>query len=214
MVYHRLCTHPSRYLNDQPAITRVNRQLRAEALPVYYSRPVTLCLGLRPFWSWAESIERLVDAFSVKAGLPGSSTLRHITGLQLNLESLDVFGMHIAIDMMSDPQEMMQRFPYNDIHERVVVGSPGMDWTDATAVRAACHEAATRLENISIKTRATIEAINSEAREIDEFAGRYELTSNMAHQRAALDAMCAYASACPHLTRGVCIVDMSDWFYL
>lgn len=119
----------------------MNRQPRAEALPVYYSRPVTLFLGLRPFWSWDESIERLVDAFSGKTGLPGSSTLRHITGLQLNLETLDVLGMHIAVDMMKDPQEMMQRFPYNDIHERVVVGSPGMDWTDATAVRAACDPA-------------------------------------------------------------------------
>ncbi|KAL1850657.1 hypothetical protein Daus18300_012868 [Diaporthe australafricana] len=166
-------------LRHQPAITRVNRQLRAEALPLYYRSISVLLVQTEYSRDWVPFVQRVVDAFN--SG-PGSSTLQYLEGLQLDFLARRSPGVHLEVDMVIDPDDLT-------ICDRVRVGSPVLDWTDAAAVRAACDEAAIGLEDdLSERLLATEEDVELVP------------SSTMNDRRAALDTLCIFASACPQLT--------------
>lgn len=202
-IYHDLISwhvdvRGERLLLDQPAITRVNRQTRGEALPLYYGERVGLLVKRSSSCEWVEAVQKITDAFTGgPKGLPGfSSTLRHVAGLELGFVTQDP-ALYIAGELTSGPETLMDE---ESDFETVTVGSPDMDWTDAAAVRAACFEAAIQLNHNLIDRlfddpdRDNINIIAASDRD---------------DQRAALDAMCVVASACPRLTRSVCICDYS-----
>lgn len=99
--------------------------------------------------------------------------------------------------------------------ERVVIGKPGIDWTDAKAVRDACDTAAIRLERN--RRRLFAEAEEAQREEVrrnphlgaDPQSWFYLPLSYTGHFRAALDAVCALVSACPRLTN-VVVLDTLD----
>lgn len=191
-------------LHEQPAITRVNRQLRAEALPIYFENPIRLELESSKIpCDWVKSVRKVINLYGGKSGSPASGTLRHVTGVHLSFEATGKAwsrrrGLIISVDMLSDPKGMMKRelCRFNGMRP-VVIGKPGMDWTDATAVRAACNDAATRLEN-QLKG-ISADRLNHE-----------KIPHITADQRAALDVVCVLASACPWMTKVACIGDFSD----
>ncbi|KAK7715631.1 hypothetical protein SLS63_011387 [Diaporthe eres] len=198
-IYHELLTwhwweHEDNRLYEQPAITRVSSQLRAEALPLYFGEVVHL-VKTESSRDWVPSIQRIVDNFTRgPGGQPGSSSLRLLNGIQLDF--MTPSGVHIEVDLVTDPENLTVRAP-GDPSERVIVGSPDLDWTDAAAVGAACDEAALLLEE--------------DLRGGPLFAEEGVLLvqpSDIPDQRAALDALRIFALACPHLT-SVCICDSS-----
>lgn len=173
----------------------MNKQLRAEALPLYYADTIFLLVETEDSRDWVPFIQRVVDDFvGSPGGRPGPSSLRLLHAIEISFMTRE--GVYIEAELVNDPKRLTAPVPY-DRYERVMVGEPGLDWTDATAVRAACDEAATLLED------------NLAGRLIPH-AGEGELmpTSGAPDQRAALDAMCIFASACPQLT-SVCICDSS-----
>lgn len=197
MIYHVLCPAQKPRLWDQPAITRVSKQLRAEGLAVYYMRPVHLLIDGDHTIDWVTCMYRIIDSFgSTPKCSSGSSTLQHVKGLELHLTMPD--GVHLTANLMSDSDRWMPPFPDNT-YWRVGVGGPGMDWTDETAVETVCDEAATQLRN-NLKERL--------ARLLE---GEEEPPSTAGIQQGALEALCALASACPpHLTNAICIFDISE----
>lgn len=184
-------------IREQPAITRVNRQLRAESLPVFFAGGPVLPITTESSQDWVPYIQRLVDAYTGgPGGPPGSSTLRHLRRVQIDF--LTGTGIHIEVDLAIDPGDLSERAP-DDPSERVMVGSPALDWTDAAAVRAACDEAAVLLEEEEDLMRRLTP---------DEGLVDIVSSSDVDDRIAALDALCIFALACPHLT-SVCICDSS-----
>lgn len=177
----------------------MNRQLRAEALPICYGGISVLLVETENPSDWVPFIQRVVGAFtSGPGGLAGSSTLRYLDGLQLDFMATRSPGVHIQVDMVVDPEDLTDPCPASlDPCERFRVGSSGLDWTDAAIVRAACDEAAPLLEKDLMTRRFTTEE-----------NAVIVATSDVSVQKAALDALCVFASACPHLT-SVSICDSS-----
>lgn len=186
--------HDTSQLEEQPAITRVCRQLRAEALPLWPGAMVNL-IKTRSSRDWVPYIQRFVDAFTGGAdGLPGSSTLRLLEHVELDF--MTPFGIHIEVDLVTDPEDTTVFDPV-DRDKRVIVGSPGLDWTDAEAVRAACDEAACEL------------ADNLRGRPLRDDLGLVLVqTSDVRDHKAVLDCVRMFTLACPQLT-SVCIYDSS-----
>lgn len=184
-------------LHEQPAITRVNRQLRAEALPLYYASSVVLHVKAESPENWVLLIQRVVEDFTAGTGRPlGSSTLHLLGGIQLDF-FLTRVGYHIQIDLVADPDDLKGRAPGHPCG-RMTVGSTTLNWADATALRAPCDEAVVQLgynlmENIIGRERFRRRPFPL----LDRFG-----------QRAALDALRAFASACPHLTHALVRVNV------
>lgn len=88
---------------------------------------------------------------------------------------------------------------FEDVGEIVVVGSPGMDWTDAATDQAAFDKAARQLAD------DTTRRIIPDEEDVELIAA-----STPADQTAALDALRLFALACPYLRPSVCICDNSD----
>lgn len=174
----------------------MSRQLRAEALPLYYyAGSIVLPVKAESSRDWLPSIQRIVDAFTGgPGGRTGSSTLQLLNGIQIDF--MTPSGVHVEVDLVTDPDNLTVRAPGGPC-KRVIVGSSGLDWTDATAVRAACDEAAPLLEK-DLRERTFLA----------EPGIVHVQKSDISDQRAALDALCIFALACPHLT-SVCICDSS-----
>lgn len=199
-IYHELIRwHRGQYetseLEEQPAITRVNRQLRAEVLPLFYDYTLIHLIQTKSSRDWVPYIQRMVDAFNGGAdGQPGSSNLRLSYAIELDFTT--PYGTHIEVELYTKPELMAPRAP-DDPDKRGTVGGPGLDWTDAAAARAACDEAATLL---------------SEGLRARPFTDDLDLvlvqTSDESDHKAALDCVRIMALACPHLT-SVSICDSS-----
>lgn len=200
------------HLHTLEEITQVNKQLRAETLPICYEKPYELNIWDETPADWVKSVEEVIDGLSAKSGPPGSSPIHHLSGLELNLEAADPEGyqIYLCFYLMKDHEKMMD-ITDNRKHERVVIASPDMDWTDAKAVRAACDEAATQLES---NRRQHIEEVEEEALD-NEDQGPREYLKDLwskdypAHYRAAVDALYALVSVCSHLTN-VAVLDDSE----
>lgn len=140
-----LLTGRSRLL-DQPAITRVNRQIRAEALELYYDYSL-LEVETISSQEWVPFVQKVLDAFNGgPRGLPDGSpsTLRFLSALRLSF-STKVAEVEIKVDFDEDPEKIMELESEDDWYGVVVVGSPDMDWTDPAAVQAACDDAVRQL---------------------------------------------------------------------
>ncbi|KAG8158246.1 hypothetical protein KVR01_012007 [Diaporthe batatas] len=194
-------------LNEQPAITRVSRQLRAEALPICFEKPIKLELqSSKVPGDWVKSVKKAIALYRGKSRSRASGTLRHVTGVHLSFEASPQAwsqrpGLIISVDMLSNPKGMMRRQPcaFNGMTP-VMIGKPGMDWTNASAVRAACDDAAVQLEKQVAKVLPS------------RGAAQYEAIHRIAaDQRAALDAVRVLASACPWMTKVACIGDFSEF---
>ncbi|KAG8156520.1 hypothetical protein KVR01_013624 [Diaporthe batatas] len=190
-------------LGDQPAITRVNRQVRTEALRIYYNYSA---FEVRTSNSeeWVPFVQRVLYAFNGgPRGLPGGSesTLQLLGALQVDFLTDDGEPqVRIEVELEHSPENAMEIDPEYDC-EAVVVGSPDLDWTDAAAAQAACDEAARKLANDI--TRRTTPVDDEE--DLELFAA-----STPADHRAALDATRLLALACPFLRPSVCICDASE----
>lgn len=173
----------------------MSSQLRAEALPLYYGGSVVLLVETESSQNWVPSIQRIVDNFTRGPdGRPGPGSLRLLDGIQLDFMTRS--GVHIEVDLVTDPENLTVRAP-GDPCERVMVGSPDVDWADAAAVGAACDDAALLLEEGLMGGRL-----------LAEEGVLLVQPSDITDQRAALDALRIFALACPHLT-SVCICDSS-----
>lgn len=195
-------------LQGQPAITRVSRQLRTEALPLYYERPKTLRIHTNTPEEWAQSVEGVIHAFTGKSGRQGNSTLRHVTALSLELFVEDIPFLWMDVAMMSDPEDMTAAVGGVG-PQGVMVGIPDMDWADAKAVRAAGKNAETRPNKLQKEAFVSLKReVERHRRRFPEYMG-FTLPSRPADYMAVVDVMCVVASACPHLTRAVSIADLS-----
>lgn len=185
-IYHDLIDQ-SGQLEEQPAIARVNRQLRAEVLPLFYDETSAILVNRKSSQDWVTHIQRIVDAFTGSAdSLPGSSNLRLLHDIQVNFTT--PYGTHIEVELVEEPGDMTPQTP-DDPDRPVIVGSPGLDWTDAAAARAACDEAATLLaERLRARPRT------------DNRGLVLVQTSDESDHRAALDCARILALACPQLT--------------
>lgn len=182
-------------LREQPAITRVSKQLRAESLPVLFGGVAVLSVTTGSSRDWVPYIQRMVDAFTGAPGRPpSSSTLRLLSGVQLDFQAEP--DIYIKADLMLDPEDLTSEQP-DEPPEWVAVGSPDLDWTDAAVVRAACDEAAIQLEHDLLRRTTP-----------DEDHDWIVSSSGVHDHEAALDALRIFALACPHLT-SVCISDSS-----
>ncbi|KAG6358484.1 hypothetical protein INS49_014368 [Diaporthe citri] len=201
-IYHQLLSlhHSEREDNrlyEQPAITRVNRRLRAEALPLYYASSIVLRVKAESPEDWTPFIQRVVDVFTGgPVGSPGSSTMRLLGGIHLDF-FLRQDGYHIEADLVADPDVLKAPATGRPLGPREKIGSAAMNWADATALRAACDEAVVRLEDDLMETLMG-----------KRFRGQSFKPLNIFNQRAALDALCAFASACPHLTHALVRVNV------
>lgn len=187
-------------LLGQPAITRVSRQTRAEALELYYHYS-SLDITTSSSAEWAPFVQKVLDVFNGgPRGLPdrSRSTLQLLGRLRVSLSTTKVPKVWIDIELSHSPEDAMTIDPEDDC-EAVVVGSPDMDWTDAAAVQAACDEAAKRLAD-DITRRTTP----------DEEDVELVVGSTPADQIAGLDALRLFALACPYLRPSVYICDNSD----
>lgn len=183
----------------QPALTRVNRQLRAEALPIYYRENIiNFDIQADTPQKWVDTAREIIDAFGgSSSGFPDSSNFRYITHLHLEFHT-DVRYLLGAklISADSPPEENVDEdwrdlpaYPTHDVR----VGRPGMDWRDGTAVRVACSVAA---EILYGEVRHDVmDLLNEES----------DLTRLI--QRSALAGICVFTAACPHLTESVFIAD-------
>lgn len=182
-------------LREQPAITRVNKQLRAESLPVFFGGIAVLLVTTESSRDWVPYIQRMVDAFTGAPGRPPSSTtLRLLSRVQFDFQAGP--DIYIKADLVLDPRDLSSQQP-DERSEWVAVGSPDLDWTDATVVRAACDEAAIQLEHDLLRRLTP-----------DEDQEEIVSSSDVHDHEAALDALRIFALACPHLT-SVCISDSS-----
>ncbi|KAG8161134.1 hypothetical protein KVR01_009398 [Diaporthe batatas] len=222
MIYaHILASHEAmineRGLLDQPPITRVNRQTRAETLSRYYRTVSVFLIETESSNEWVGYVKKALDAFtSGPLGLSrAQSSLRHVNFMMLDFITKSATpdkDVHIQVDLGSEPLDPILNHDRGDLSEVVAVGIPTMDWTDDDAVRAACDEAATRLEEILTKRLAQAE--EHEEHENDEVDEDHEAIQRIATStpevlRAAVDAMRLFISACPHL-KHVSIYD-SSW---
>lgn len=195
-IYHELLTwhhseHGDNRLLEQPAITRVNRKLRAEALPLYYATSIVLRVKAESPQGWIQTIQRVGDAFTGgPVASPGSSTMRLLGGIHLDF-FMTQDGYHVEFDLVADPDNL--KGPATG-HPRgkITYGSTSLNWADATALRAACDEAVVRLDHNLMRGLVGPERSRGRSCPPDMFG-----------QRAALDALCAFASACPHLTHAL-----------
>lgn len=196
MIYHQLlawhhCERGDNRLYEQPYITRVSRQLRAEALPLYYASPTFLRVKAGSPRDCVPLIQRVVDDFTGgRGGPPSSSSLRLLRDIQLDF-SWTRHGIHIEIDLATGPDNLVARalgLPRGG----VIVGRTALGWTDAITLRAACDKAAILLHE-KLMPKMVSRGIEGESLPF----------SNMFRQRDALDALCAFAPACPHLTHAL-----------
>lgn len=119
--------------------------------------------------------------------------------MQLDFLTSDNPRAHIEFDLMDDPKDLLPPGP-DDTNEVVVVGTRGMDWTDATAVQAACDEAVVRLANDMTKRTTQVVVDNNIA---------LVAASTPDEQRAAVEAMRLFAVAFPRLRQLICVSDTS-----
>lgn len=196
MIYHQLlawhhCERGDNRLYEQPAITRVSRQLRAEALTLYCASPIFLQIKGESPLDWVLLIQQVVDEFTGgRGGPPGSSTLRLLGDIQLDFFCTR-YGIHIEIDLAAGPTNLVARavgLPRGG----VIVGRTALGWTDAITLRAACDKAAILLDG-KLMSNMIPRGIEGESLPF----------SNMFRQRDALDALCAFALACPHPTHAL-----------
>ncbi|KAK2609420.1 hypothetical protein N8I77_002917 [Diaporthe amygdali] len=183
---------------SQPALTLANRQVRAEALPVYYGENIILQKYVTNLSkNWTCFAREIIDAFTgVPSSLPGSSSLGHITNLYLEL-SLSEFIFQMEVQMSSGELIADTTTSWPEWRNMVRVGTADLDWTDADAVRAACNQ-------------ATVDLV---ANLDDELYRIFMVPMNGTVHQNTLNAVCVLASACPHLTRSVFIKDCTevDW---
>lgn len=202
-------------------ITQLNRQLRSETHSIVYENTFAEFLHGETSADWVKSVQQLIDDYSPRSCSPDFSLLHHLSRLKLDIAAGHPSRglVRFCFFLMNDREDMMSCSEAEAEEEecvRVVVGSPGMDWTDAKAVRAACDKAVTELES-SRKRR--IEEAEEELLETEELWGDpLELRailddpsthSYAVHYRAALDAMCALISACPRL-KNAAILEFRD----
>lgn len=185
---------------SQPALTLVNRQVRAEALPIYYGENIILQMCVTTLWGNRTCFSRkIVDAFTgVPSSLPGSSSMGYITNLHLELW-YNVLKSPIQMEVQMRSGELIAgaTTSWPEWRNTVRVGTTDLDWTDADAVRVACNKAADDL----------LAELDD-----DEYRSTLAPVKGLAHEKA-LNAVCVLASACPQLTRSVFIKDCTkvDW---
>lgn len=214
MVYNDLWPYgrPYRNIRYLPAITRVNTQLRAEALPVYLSKGVVLRFEPYDAEKWGQCMDAIIRARAIAFAAMSSSTLRHTTSLELWFEVWEQPGLKIRVEMSNDPKNMSPPRPADgEGGESVVIGTPDLDWTNAQAVRAACNKAARQLRKEWREKKDELVQKNRRRQEEDGWPLHvgYVPGSTLAHQRTAIDAICRLAKAYPHLARAVRIMDCS-----
>ncbi|KUI63013.1 hypothetical protein VP1G_10131 [Cytospora mali] len=124
----------------QPALTRVNKQVRAEALSIYYAEnKFSLLLGRpTPFsWIWggdefSRRYDRFVAMMNALPNQPGRNSFRFIREV-----SVLVFGREGYVGFRMSMTDALQQCR----KVRIGAGSSGgegpLDWADGTAVRAA-----------------------------------------------------------------------------
>lgn len=177
----------------------MNRQLRAEALPIYYRENIiNFDLKADTPQKWVDTAREIIDAFGgSSSGFPGSSNFRYITYLHLEFHTDVRYLLAAKLISADSPLEMnvdgdwrdLPAYPTHDVR----VGRPGMDWRDDTAVRVACSVAAEIL--YGEVRRDVVSLLNVES----------ALTRLI--QRSALAGICVFAAACPRLTGSVFIAD-------
>lgn len=198
-------------VNQQPPITRVNRQTRAETLPRYYGTVSVFLVDTESSSEWVGYVKKAVDAFTGgPLGLSNAqSSLRHLDFMMLDFLAKGATGdsrVYVEADLSATSLASLE----NDAHdpdEIVAVGIPTMDWTDEAAVRAAYDEAATRLEEILTKRLAQAEEHGGHEDDEENESFQRFATSTPEVLRAAVDAMCLFTLACPHLKS----VSIYDW---
>lgn len=184
----------------QPALTHVSRQLRAETLPIYYGeRIITHKIFVDEWFDCVPSVHGMVDAFAGGPNnVPGPDTLQHISRLQLDMNIQ--FPMATIRLILSGPDNSLLDDVGSKLRNLVRVGDPGLDWADATAVRAARNEAAAELRQQFLK----------ELHGISSMETKYLVSGlDSVSQMSALLALCLFASACPRLTSSVFICDLT-----
>lgn len=188
---------------------RVNRQLRAEALPLFLATRADL--GIETYYPrhWMSIMERIISAFASESAAASSSTLRQTTNLLLSFRANKSTELTIQVEMFDDPKNMdpEPESPY----KRVRIGTPGTDWTDAQAVASACDKAVRKLRKDRKEKRDQYALYN---RQLQEQYGRqvnggYVPAATIDHYWMVIDAICRLAKVCPHLTRAVFITDVS-----
>lgn len=127
MIYHNLWprTRSDRKLRRQPAITRVDRQLRAEALPLFLATGISIKIGPNYPGQWVQSMEDVISTFSIQFAASSSTTLHHTTCLALSFRAWQQEDIHIAVEMSNDP-ENMDPPDHEDQRKSVVIGTPDM----------------------------------------------------------------------------------------
>lgn len=183
----------------QPALTRVNRQIRAEALPIYYRENIiNFDVKADTPQKWVDTAREIIDAFGASSsGFPESSNFRYITYLHLEFHTDVRYLLAAKLISADSPLEMnvdgdwrdLPAYPTHDVR----VGRPGMDWRDDTAVRVACSVAA---EILYGEVRHDVWSLLNEESALTRLI-----------QRSALAGICVFAAACPHLTGSVFIAD-------
>lgn len=196
----------------QPALTLVNRQVRAEALPIYYGEnTLTHKVYTHSAEQWTGSVRKMITSFIGDTGsLPGPSSLRHLNNLNLMLKADQLIPpVQIKIEMMSyalSPEERIDEYKdemkdpelwsrWDEIRKRVRIGTTELNWTDHEAVRVAFNKATCRL--------------GGNLAEMEVFLD-FELSSTTSDYRSALDVVRMLASACPRLTKSVFVRDCTE----
>lgn len=201
----------------QPALTIVSKQVRVEALPIFYGENLFfLAVHSDSSKQWTGSVHKTISAFVGDSdNSPGSSSLRYLKNLNLMLHAgrQVIPPVEIKIEMTSDVLSQGTGYAGHDeydpdedaddellfrrdrLRSRVRVGSTNLDWTDHEAVRAACDKAA-----------RTLGAILAERELLLDF----EMSSTTPDYQFALDVVCMFASTCPHLKKTVFIRDNTE----
>lgn len=190
----------------QPALTHVSRQLRAEALPIYYGERI-ITHNLKIFSeSWIDcvkSVEGMVDAFTGGPNsVPGPGTLQHVSRLQLDLDLQDSrVRIRLILSDSLEPDTSLLDDVGPNLGDLVRVGHLGLDWADATAVQAACED-------------PFVELVNQLIAKLHAPPATPDCDSPLSHlnilsQFYALRALRVLASACPRLTCSVFVCDMT-----